>query len=54
MRTGRAIIIPAIIALGVAGASLAGTAMPATAAHPTNVQVQAQAPVSALQIYYHV
>lgn len=31
MRIGRAIIIPAILALGVAGSALVGSAMPAVA-----------------------
>jgi hypothetical protein len=44
MRIGRAIIIPAILTLGVAGSSLAVTATPMAAAHTSNVHVVAQAP----------
>jgi hypothetical protein len=44
MRIGRAIIIPAILTLGVAGSTLAVTAAPAVAAHVSNVHVVAQAP----------
>jgi hypothetical protein len=41
MRIGRAIVIPVILTLGVAGASLAGTAASATAAHVSDVHVVA-------------
>jgi len=37
MRIGRAIIIPAILALGVAGSAVAGSAMPMAAIHVGHV-----------------
>jgi len=37
MRIGRALIIPAVLALGVAGSALVGSALPAAAA--TNVPI---------------
>jgi hypothetical protein len=40
MRIGRAIIIPAIVALGLAGSALVGSAMPAVAASVPNAHVQ--------------
>jgi hypothetical protein len=40
MRIGRAIIVPAIVALGVAGSALVGSAMPAAAASVPNAPVQ--------------
>jgi hypothetical protein len=54
MRIGRAIVIPAIVALGVAGSALASTAVPATAGHVTNVKVLAQGAVSGPDVYYHL
>jgi hypothetical protein len=39
MRFRRALVIPAILALGVAGSALAGSAMPMAAAHPAVVHV---------------
>ncbi len=41
MRIGRAIIIPAILALGVAGSILSGSAMPVAAVHAPSVHVEA-------------
>ncbi len=41
MRIGRAIIIPAILALGAAGSILAGSAVPVAAVHAPSVHVQA-------------
>ena len=52
MRIGRAIIIPAIVALGVAGSTLAVTATPLAAAHTSNVHVVAQAPVGS-NVFLH-
>jgi hypothetical protein len=52
MRIGRAIIIPAILTLGVAGASLAVTATPMAAAHTSTVHVVAQAPVGS-NVFLH-
>lgn len=40
MRIGRAIIIPAIAAIGMAGSVLAGSAMPAAAANVPNATAQ--------------
>jgi hypothetical protein len=39
MRIGRAFIIPAILALGVAGSALVGSAIPAVAASVPNAHV---------------
>ena len=39
MRIGRAIIIPAIVALGVAGSALVGSALPAVTASAPIVQM---------------
>src|ERR1700722_1406005 len=52
MRIGRAIIIPAILALGVAGPVLASTSMPSAAGQVSNVQVVAQGAMTP-SIYYH-
>ncbi len=52
MRIGRAIIIPAILALGVAGSILAGSAAPVAAVHAPGVHVQAAAPAGP-DIFYH-
>jgi hypothetical protein len=41
MRIGRVIVIPAIVALGVAGASLTASTAPASAAHVSNIHVLA-------------
>jgi hypothetical protein len=43
MRIGRAVIIPAILALGVAAAALAGTEMATTATHASSTQVHVSA-----------
>jgi hypothetical protein len=51
MRIGRVLIILAILALGVAGSILAGSAMPAGAGHTPSVHVQA-AVVSVPNMYY--
>jgi hypothetical protein len=53
MRTGRAIIVSAILALGVAGSTLASPAMSLVAGHASSVHVQAVAPSSGPGIYYH-
>ena len=53
MRIGRAIIIPAIVALGVAGSVLADSALPAVAAPAPAIHVQA-APSSVVpNMLYH-
>jgi len=46
MRIGRVIIIPAILALGVAGSSLAASASVTASAHVSSVHAQAQGYVS--------
>jgi hypothetical protein len=43
MHIGRAIIIPAILALSVAGSILSGAAIPAAAGHGPSLHVQAAA-----------
>jgi hypothetical protein len=53
MRIGRAIIIPAILALGVAGSILSGSAMSAATGHAPTVHVQAAAPYAGTDIFYH-
>lgn len=50
MRIRRAIVIPAILAAGVAGSTLTGTASTVTAVHTSNVHVIAQVPVN---LYFH-
>jgi hypothetical protein len=49
MRIRRDLFIPAILALGVAGSLLTGSAMPVAAAYAPSVHVQAAAP----NMYYH-
>jgi hypothetical protein len=44
MRIARTIVIPAVLALGVAGSLLSGAAIPVAAQHPASVHVQAMAP----------
>jgi hypothetical protein len=51
MRIGRAIVIPVILTLGAAGASLAGTATPVAAVHVTDIHVVAQSLSGT--VYYH-
>jgi hypothetical protein len=51
MRIGRAIIIPIILALGVAGSIVSGSAMSAAAGHSPSVHVQAAD--AGVGIYYH-
>jgi hypothetical protein len=53
MRIRRALIIPAILALGVAGSALSGSAMAAAAAHSPSVHVQAVASANP-NTYYHL
>ena len=53
MRIGRAIIIPAIAALGVAGSAVAGSAMAVATAHAPSVHVQAPVAAGIPYIYYH-
>lgn len=53
MRIGRTLIIPAILALGVAGSILSGSAMSAAAAHAPSVHVQVIAASVGHDTYYH-
>jgi hypothetical protein len=53
MRIGRAFIIPAIVALGVAGSSLAVTVTPAAAANISSAHVAAQGPLVVPGVYCH-
>lgn len=53
MRIWRAVIIPAILALVVAGSSLAGTAMPDMALHVSNAHVLARGHVPGTGVYLH-
>jgi hypothetical protein len=53
MRIRRAIIIPAILALGVAGSVLSGSAMSAAAGHAPSVHVQAAGSSAAPGVFYH-
>jgi hypothetical protein len=53
MRIRRAIIIPAILALGVAGSILSGSAMSAAAGHTPSVHVHAAASSKNPNMYYH-
>jgi hypothetical protein len=53
MRIGRAILIPAILALGVAGTVLAGAEIPATAQHAQSVTVQATVAAAIPAVHFH-
>jgi hypothetical protein len=53
MRFGRAIIAPAILALGAAGSILAGSAVPAAAAQVPSAHVQATASYACPYMHYH-
>jgi hypothetical protein len=53
MRIGRAIIFPAILALGVAGSALSGPAMSAAVGHAPSAHVQAVGVSPNPSIYYH-
>jgi hypothetical protein len=53
MRIGRAIIIPAILALGVAGSILAGSAVPVATVHAHSVHLQSTASSVGTDVYYH-
>lgn len=52
MRIGRTIIIPAILALGVAGSVVAGSAMSPAAGHQTSAHVQVVAAPVAPDVFY--
>ncbi len=53
MRIGRAIIIPAIVALGLAGSASVGSAMPAVAASAPNAHVSATGIYVGTDMYHH-
>jgi hypothetical protein len=53
MRVGRAIIIPAILALGVAGSALSGAGIAVAAGHAPSAHVQAVAASAAPATFYH-
>jgi hypothetical protein len=53
MRTGRAIIVSALLALGVAGSILASPAMSPAAGHASGAHVQAADSSVAPSVYYH-
>ena len=53
MRIGRAIIIPAIVALGLAGSALVGSAMPAVAASAPNAHVLTTSISTGTDMYHH-
>src|SRR5258708_16715205 len=53
MRIGRAIIIPAIVALGMAGSALIGSALPAAAASAPNSHVVTTSISTGVNVYHH-
>jgi hypothetical protein len=53
MRIGRAIIIPAIVALGVAGSVLPGAEIAMAAAHAPAAHVHTAVHISFWGVYYH-
>jgi len=53
MRIKRALVIPAILALGVAGSALSFSAAPAAVVHPAHVHVVAGGKMGP-HTYYHV
>ena len=53
MRIGRAYIIPAIVALGVAGSALVGSAMPAAAASAPVVISHSTGLTVGTNMYHH-
>jgi hypothetical protein len=53
MRIGRKIIIPSILALGVAAAVLAGSEISVAAAHASGTHVQATAYAASPDTLYH-
>jgi hypothetical protein len=54
MRIRRALIIPAIFALGLAGSALSGSAMAVAAGHAPSVQVQVAGASGHPHTYYHL
>ncbi len=53
MRIGRAIIIPAILALGVAGSALSSSAIAVASVNAPGVHVQVSAASAGPQTFYH-
>jgi hypothetical protein len=53
MRTGRALIISAILALGATGPVLVSSATTTTAGHAPDVHVLATTPMTAPGVFYH-
>lgn len=53
MRIGKALTIPAIVTLGMAGSILATTAAPVAAGHTAIVHVQALGSHSTPGVFYH-
>jgi hypothetical protein len=53
MRIGRAILIPTVLALGVAGSLLSGPAMAVAAGHAPSAHVQAAAASASSKMVYH-
>ena len=53
MRIGRALIIPAVLALSVAGSALVGSALPAAAANVPVVHVHKHGLSTGTNTFYH-
>jgi hypothetical protein len=53
MRIGRALIIPAVLALSVAGSALVGSALPAAAANVHVVHGHTVALTTGTDVYHH-
>lgn len=53
MRIRRALITPAILALGVVGSLLTGSAIPVAAGHVATAQTQAAAATAIPKMLYH-
>jgi hypothetical protein len=53
MRIGRAIIIPVIVTLSVAGSSMAGAATVAAALHTSSISAPAHVSAAAPNVYFH-
>jgi hypothetical protein len=53
MRIGRAFVIPAILALGVAGSALVGSAIPAAAANAPIAGVYTTSLSTGTDMYHH-
>ncbi len=53
MRVGRAILIPAILALGVAGPVLAGSGISVAAGHAPSAHVLVTASSTTVDTYHH-